>query len=162
MKRWSVLVLVAVIPFVSMGCTQRLGDFTLMSTRNVDIGGQYVESGVCEGEDLKLIILIFPTGVPNMEDAADRCMRSANSDLMTNVVVRSKVVYFVVGAQTGYIIEGEGWRKATSSDLLDPNKKIYELASSENGLVLEPVGGSGETVTVYDQQDPHTYSLMME
>ena len=44
-----------------LGCSTRLGDFTVLSTRNVEIGGDYilVERNV-EGEDVVPIIIFFP------------------------------------------------------------------------------------------------------
>jgi len=65
---------------VCSGCVNRIGDFTVSSTKNIDIkkslhvvDGRYRLKGV----DKKHIILFVPTGTPNLKEAMDEAEEQA-------------------------------------------------------------------------------------
>lgn len=99
----SVLILVA--------CTHRLIDFTVISSKNVDLskaseftrGSQRVE-----GEDTAYIILFFPTGIPNMKEAVDRALEKVPGAIaLVDGVLYQK--YFYIPPLFGmnqFVIEG--------------------------------------------------------
>ena len=58
--------------FLSTGCTQRLVDFTAISTKNVKMASSEVGSRV-EGADC-VPVVFFPLGQPNMKEAIDRAI----------------------------------------------------------------------------------------
>lgn len=69
----------AVVIIGLTGCTQRLVDFTIMSSKNMDLtrGAEFQRGGSrVVGEDSKPIILIIPTGTPNIKEAMDRAIES--------------------------------------------------------------------------------------
>lgn len=74
-------------------CTMRQGDFTLLSTKNVEISRvdlkrvDFVKN--IEGIDGRWWILFIPLGnEPTLEEACDRCLERGNSgDFMTSAVV---------------------------------------------------------------------------
>ena len=78
--------------FLSTGCTQRLVDFTAISTKNVKMASSEVGSRV-EGADC-VPVVFFPLGQPNMKEAIDRA-----------IVVYAKVQSFVFG-RVCYTVEG--------------------------------------------------------
>lgn len=153
---------------VFSGCTQRLGDLTIASTKNVaftregGIGTQYVEVGDCEGRDFDYLIVFIPTGTPNIEDAADNCLDNGDGDLMTNVVLRSRFIYFVLGAQTGYLVEGDVWKEASTSDLLDPDKETYELVMGSGGPQLISTKTAQSRGPVFDSRNPNSFIMIDE
>ena len=64
---------------VLSGCTTRLVDFTVISSKNIDLsrGADFVRASQrVKGEDQKQIILFIPTGVPNIKDAMDKAIES--------------------------------------------------------------------------------------
>jgi hypothetical protein len=71
------------------GCTQRFGDFTLISTRNVDLSNAVVDvrtgQRVTE-EDCALTLLIFPLGRPDLETAVDSALQSGRGNIMVDQV----------------------------------------------------------------------------
>ena len=74
-----VLPLIASLALLSAGCTTRLTDFTIISTKNIDLsrGAEFVRGpGRVEGVDKKHIIIFIPTGVPNAKEATDRAIES--------------------------------------------------------------------------------------
>ena len=63
--------------FLTMGCSQRITDFTIISTKNIDLsrGAEFTKgSQRVEGEDTKHIIILFPTGIPSTKEAIDRAI----------------------------------------------------------------------------------------
>ncbi len=65
-------------------CSSRLGDFTMISTRNIDlnrIDGYKVDTTQrIEGEDIGHIIIVFPTRTPNIKEAIDDAIRKGGPD----------------------------------------------------------------------------------
>jgi hypothetical protein len=93
------------------GCQQRLGDFTVLSTKNVDLTRFNTEQAEnaqpVTGEDSKPIIGVFNTGLPNVKEAADRALESANAHMLTNAVIyyTSWYIPYVYGDQK-YEVKG--------------------------------------------------------
>lgn len=75
-------IIVAVLSILMLGimaCSQRIVDFTIISSKNVDLSeiadftrGQ----SRVEGEDVRHIIIFIPTGVPNAKEALDKAIES--------------------------------------------------------------------------------------
>lgn len=74
----QVITFIAICVSISfIGCTHRIGDFTVASTKNMDIKRSVhtVDSSVRKvGRDTKHIIFFIPTGVPNMKEAMDEAI----------------------------------------------------------------------------------------
>ena len=82
------------------GCaTNRFADFTVVSTKNVDLTQlttEAIEAGVkVDGEHLTF------WSAPNMETAIDSALEKGQGNLMLDAVV-----YFRSGWKSGYIVEG--------------------------------------------------------
>lgn len=93
------------------GCTQRVTDFTIISTKNVDISALATAKRAgnrITGEDLVHVIIFIPTGVPNLKEAIDRTIESTPGA----VALVDGVVYFrswmipLLYGQSAYIVEG--------------------------------------------------------
>ena len=121
------------------GCSQRLGDFSIMSTKNVDIGANYVkvEKNV-QGKDMKPIYVVFPTGYPSIESAIDDALKKVNdSVIMTDVVLTYRYFYipYVYGEYV-FEVEGDVWKKENIDvgEMLDNSEAIY-TAIEKNGEI---------------------------
>ncbi|MGO2137039.1 MAG: hypothetical protein ACTH3S_16610 [Marinobacter sp.] len=74
------------------GCAHRLGDFTVASTKNIDV--KSTEHRVDESErlvdrDTAHIIIFFPTGIPNMKEAMDNVIEQRPGAVgLSNVTVK--------------------------------------------------------------------------
>jgi hypothetical protein len=126
------IVVLACACAIFVGCSVRVGDFTLISTINVEIGGKYAKGARQEGED-KAFSFLFPFGAPNLKTAVDRCIEAGNGELLTNVVINYTAPFI---GPFGYNIVGDVWTKATTGALYDPNIELYELRVTSNGLEL--------------------------
>jgi len=136
----TTIALLTVIAFVAasfVGCAQRIGDFTLISTKNVDIGGKYKKlDGRYTGEDAKGMLLFIPLGTPNLKTAVDNCIENGKGELITNAVLESSFWTAIVWSEQKFVVTGDVWTKAGTADLLNPQVKIYELRSTSEGLNL--------------------------
>ncbi len=87
--RWTLLSLCALGPLA--GCEQRLGDFTFLSSKNIDLSNldMDAEEGapIVEGEDSKLIIFIFGSGPPNLKEAVDRAIEAGDGTALSDVSI---------------------------------------------------------------------------
>ena len=133
-------IIILSIVLLVIGCTQRLGDFTVMSTRNVDLNANYVkvENNVI-GQDKKSIIIIIPTGTPNIEAAIDQALKSVDGGaVMTDVSLTYKWFYipYIYGEYI-YEVEGDVWKKTNVDvgDFMNDSDKIYK-AVQRNGEIL--------------------------
>jgi hypothetical protein len=129
-----------------VGCVQRIGDFTIISTKNVELGAKYKMLTRAEGKDMSFM-LIIPFGVPNLKNAVDNCIESAKGELLTNAVIEFTSTVLV--GPYGYNVKGDVWTKASMSDLGSPRAELYELQSSEKGLTLTSVNDNSKKIQVY-------------
>lgn len=93
-----------------VGCTQRLGDFTLISTKNVDLSDASIDVKTgrrVTGEDCRYIALFIPLGAPSIKEAVDDALEKGNGNLLVDQVtfVRSWYVPLIVG-ESCYVAEG--------------------------------------------------------
>ena len=65
---------------VFVGCSQRVGDFTIISTKNVDIGSQYKKVDRFKGTDSRPDVLFIPLGVPDLKQAVDDCIEEGKEN----------------------------------------------------------------------------------
>ncbi|MGQ1785384.1 MULTISPECIES: hypothetical protein [unclassified Saccharicrinis] len=131
------LVVLFVAMFALTSCTQRLVDFTIISTKNVDLSkGASFERGKArvEGSDKAYIIIFIPTGIPNMKEAIDRAIESVPGCVaLLDGVLYSKFFYFIVG-ETKYVVEG--------TPLIDPSlTSNYEDGPIYRVVKLDKNGG---------------------
>ena len=94
---------------LATGCTTRLTDFTVLSTKNVDLSkmGTYTRGmSRVKGEDLAFIIIFIPTEQPHPKEAIDRAIQSVPGAVaLVDGVVYQKGWWFIVG-QSGFMVEG--------------------------------------------------------
>ena len=94
------------------GCSLRLGDFTVLSTKNVDVSG--VKQGDrYSGENCMNTVLFFPLGEINWKSAMDQALEKGKGDVMIDAVVTSKYWNALVYGQYCVVIEGTVSRTAT-------------------------------------------------
>lgn len=110
-RRWhSVAGLFALAALLtSSGCMSRVGDMTMLSTRNVsldrlDIDKLPQKTGIT-GRDSTFMFLFIPFGQPHLKNAVDDALNKGGGDLMTDVVVSRGAWWFIVGQD---IVEVKG------------------------------------------------------
>lgn len=87
--------------FMVTGCTTRLGDFTVLSTKNVDVSG--VKPGDrYTGEDcINLLLSMIPLGEINWKNAMDQALERGKGDVMVDIVLTAKgwMIPYIWGQQ---------------------------------------------------------------
>jgi hypothetical protein len=147
-KHLVIAMVVAGLSLMSIGCTTRLVDFTVISTKNVDWSKAttYQRNGQrAEGLDRAHIIIFIPTGIPNMKESIDRAIESVPGGVaLVDGVVSSKFFYIpYIYGQSSYVVEG--------SVLVDPslaNNEItepYMIARMDKSGNLESLAGISQT-----------------
>lgn len=105
------IIFVFVVILLSSGCVQRIGDFTVASTKNMDIKRtlhRVDETERLVGKDTKHIIIFFPTGNPNMKEAMDNAVEKHQGAVgLSNVTVKSTFWYIpYIYGRASYEVEG--------------------------------------------------------
>ena len=104
MKRTGVtLTLMLLIPLVS-GCTQRMIDFTVISSKNMQLQFPSEATGPrVEGQDMVLFVII-PFGTPNLKEAVDRAIEQAGPGydaLIDGVIYQKNLLFLFLQESTG-------------------------------------------------------------
>ncbi|HEV8539042.1 MAG TPA: hypothetical protein VGR15_09020 [Bacteroidota bacterium] len=142
-------IVVAMVSMLLTACSQRIGDFTIISSKNVDIGGKYTKvDGRFEGSDSRPSILGIPLGTPDLKQAVDNCIEAGKGDLITNAVLHSSWWTAIVYGQNKFTAMGDVWVKASVGDLSKPGVEIYELQSSYDGYRLQSMADPSKSVKV--------------
>jgi len=99
MKKLFKLTFVAFLAMAMASCSQRLVDFTVISTKNADLNIKKSSGVKTEGKSMKFLNI----GV-NIKDAIDDALENAGSDydLLVDGVIRAKQFPFY----GGYVVEG--------------------------------------------------------
>lgn len=89
------------------GCTIRVADMTVGSTKNYNINSaQFIRGKRVKGED-KYPVLLFPLGIPNVKTAMDKAIEQDKCAVaLTDVVVSQLNHSFLIGT-IGFRIEGD-------------------------------------------------------
>ena len=150
MRKSLVLTPVLFIMFgLFAGCSQRIADFTFISTKNVDIGGKYKKMSRCTGSDSRIDVLTIPLGIPDLKQAVDNCIEAGNGELLTNVVIDFTQWTAIVYGQRKYVVTGDVWAKADVGDLLShPGVELFELHAGPSGFELVSVTDPANVVKI--------------
>lgn len=93
------------------GCVNRIGDFTVASTKNMDVtdAAHKIDYGKrTKGIDRAHIILFIPTGIPNMKEAMDQAIEASPGAVgLSDVTIKQGAfVIPLIYGQQWYEVEG--------------------------------------------------------
>jgi hypothetical protein len=134
------ILLITIVLFA--GCwNQRIGDFSVISSRNFDLNSDYVllEKGVT-GEDTQYIIIFIPTGQINIENAVDDALKRVDGDVMTNATIKLQGFYIpYIYGESRYVVEGDVWKKSDAKigDVINKIDDAYTAVNKNGEIVLE-------------------------
>ncbi len=142
MRRKIGVVFILLFVFALSGCVTRLVDFTIISTKNIDLAkGADFKRGTSrvQGEDSVAIIIFIPTGVPNIKTAIDKAIESVPGAVaLLDGVLSQKSFYILLFGGCGYIVEG--------TPLIDPTLAAHsQLPSNHIISRLDKKGNVVET-----------------
>lgn len=105
------LSIILIMAFLFAGCSVRVTDFTVLSTKNVEWSraATFTKGKTrVEGTDVAHIIIFIPTGAPNMKEAVDRAIESVPGAvaLVDGVVTVNNFYIPLLYGQSSYVVEG--------------------------------------------------------
>lgn len=113
------IIAIAIAAFLTTGCANRIGDFRLVTTKNIDLArvADFKRSPVrVKAEDSIPIILTIPVGAPSIETALDRAIeKTPGAVALTDAVVTEKLFSIILYGETSYEVEG--------TPLIDPKQE---------------------------------------
>ena len=123
----------ALVALMLNGCTQRLIDFTIISSKNVAMKVDKSATRV-HGKD-EVVVFLIPFGIPNLKEAVDRAIESAGPgyDALIDGVVSQYNYHFIVGVM-GFKVEGTPIKSS----------EIESISASKNILYHSFSGVSNE------------------
>lgn len=126
---------------VASGCTVRVADMTVGSTKNYNLNSaQFTKGPRVTGEDMVPVIL-FPMGVPNLKTAMDKAIETDRCAVgLSDVVISQLNRAFIVGA-IGARVEGN-----LIIDAAQPGCAGRFQASAAPASVAVPLAASQQAV----------------
>lgn len=104
----TIILITAITSIIfNSGCVNRVGDFTVASTKNIKVSEKLLTEGNrVKGSDWRFIPLVPILGVPNMKEAVDEAIETDRCAVgLSDVVVESGWFYLYLGA-LWYNVEG--------------------------------------------------------
>ena len=131
MKKWQTIAVCCSF-FILSGCTVRLVDFTVISTKNVKVPS-VAKGARVTGEDC-IPVVVIPLGIANMKEAIDRAIESAGPqfDALVDGVVYQEAFAFLVG-QICFKVEGTPINTKAAISLNDEQRDNLMLHSRLKG-----------------------------
>jgi len=115
-----------------LGCTQRVLDFTIISSKNVQAKVDPTGKGKnrVRGTDYVWWILAIPLGAPNMKEAIDRAIESAGPDYdaLIDGVVYASAYWYILTGRSGIKVEGTPINSAKLMAQLEQEGKDVNVA----------------------------------
>lgn len=132
-----------ILLFIS-SCTFRMGDLTMISTRNIDKNTDYKEVGrkVIGKDKVVSSILGIPLGkAPSFEDATDNATgQIPGGEYVKNAVIREKYRWFILWSTRTMIVEGDVW--GTDSPFHEGDKiQVKYKGAIIDAKILKLTGG---------------------
>lgn len=105
MNKLTIGIIAAAI--LASGCTMRVADMTIGSTKNYNINStKFVKGKRVTGED-KYPVILFPLGIPNVKTAMDNAIEQDGCAVALSDVVVSQLNHSFLFGSVGYRIEGD-------------------------------------------------------
>jgi len=126
------------------GCTHNIGDFTVISTKNVDfsvIAGSRRGAQV-EGDDIMHVIIFFPTsGAPNLKTAIDRAIESVPGAIAlvdARLRFRSFYIPYIYG-QDAFLAEGRALVNPAQASHFPTKHIVVTYDAKQDRYIAKPV-----------------------
>ncbi|WP_208427323.1 MULTISPECIES: hypothetical protein [Salinibacter] len=138
-RRFKVLSTVLLAVLIAAGCSSRIGDFTTVSTKNVNMNAEYQKVGSTEGSDGAVLI-----GQPDLKTAVDNALENAGSN--TRYLTNARIIGTSYPFYSKITVEGDAWKPVSGADA---EGEIYRLKETKKGKFLISEDGS-EKIEVFE------------
>jgi hypothetical protein len=153
MKKISTTILAIFILFAITSCSHRLGNLTMISTRNIETSKDYKElKRTVVGKDKslqKLLLLFGPFGSPDMELALNKVVNTVpGGEFMKNVIVTERYNWYLLFSIRVLIIEGDVWGIPQNERQNTYNLKIGDKVTWKETVLFKDKWYDGEVMAV--------------
>lgn len=102
------LILSASVVLMLSSCSSRILDFTVISTKNVDLNGEFVRTtNKVKGVDKQHMVLFIPIGNPDIKTAIDNAIENTPGCVaIENGVIKSSFWDVILYGQRKIVVEG--------------------------------------------------------
>lgn len=129
------ILLAIAVAFLLAACVNRIGDFTVASTKNIDIKKSLHVVDTkhrVKGQDTKHIIIFIPTGIPNIKEALDNAEEVIPTCVgLSNVTIKQGWWYIPY-------IYGQEWFEVEGNPVFEAEDGIPDLPESAYGEPQRP------------------------
>ena len=100
------IILIGLLTALLCGCSYRVADLTIASTKNINLNSQQLTTGKKVIAEDTYPVVIFPLGIPNVKTATDKAIEQSKCAVgLTDVVVTQLNHAFIFG-EIGIRVEG--------------------------------------------------------
>lgn len=126
------ITLAALITLSGMGCATRIGDFTVLSTKNFEVGAKYKTTGRVSAEDIGFL---FKTA--NLKTATDKAIEKGKGVYITNVVLEAVTKFPGI---SGFRVTGDVYAPVEVGYVPKAGERLFELIQEGRELFLVTEG----------------------
>ena len=150
MKKITILLFTLILPLLFSNCTRRLVDFTIISTKNIDLskGATFVRGkNRVEGKDMVHWIIIIPTGKPNIKEAVDKAIESTPGCIALLDGVLYNTFWWIpyIYGQQYFLVEG--------TPLIDPSLAYNKIEIDDySKIIMDKKGNVIKTVKITPEE----------
>lgn len=123
---------IIVVTMVLSSCSQRLAEFTILSSKNIDYSKlpDYKRmNGRVVGEDKAHIIILIPTGSPDTKEAIDKAIEAVPGCVALVDVILERGGFYIP------LLYGQSWITIEGTPLVD--QKVAQLETGNNYFIAE-------------------------
>lgn len=141
LNRVKSVVLLVVAAALLSGCATRIGDFTMVTTQNVNMGQEYQKVGSTTGEDGGF----FQS--PDMKLAVDQALENAGSNA---TYITNARIFRVTGIPfwQKMRVTGDAWAPVSAAEADNVEGKVYHLKTTDAGKFLVSEDGTDKVKVV--------------
>ena len=99
------------------GCSQNIGNLSIVSTRKTNISNEYESIGLIQGKNT--IFASSADKMPRINDPIQNALNISGADLITNATFELETYLFFKIIK----VTGEGWIKKNDSNIIETQRK---------------------------------------
>ena len=99
------------------GCSQNIGNLSIVSTRPTNISNEYESIGLIQGEST--IYMVAADKMPRINDPIQNALNISGAELITNATFELETYPFMKIIK----VRGEGWVKKKEGNIIETQRK---------------------------------------
>jgi outer membrane murein-binding lipoprotein Lpp len=151
--RIKLIMMIVAAALLLSGCTAKISNYSLLSTKLVDLDAQYAmvaEDATAITSQL-WVLLYFDMDHPSYYKALGDCLAENDGDLMTDVQITTSSYFFLLGYFTEFRVTGNVWKRVDALTAGAMNAAdLYTLNEVGGRQLLVSDSGDAREVAMLD------------